>query len=124
VATGRRVAMRALVALAIALGGLVTWTVAGGSAPVDAQGGVPELAPLDTMPVPTSPQEGQFIRDKRAAVKLGKALFWDMQTGSDGRTACASCHYNAGADNRSRNQINPRAIRAWPRSASRARTPT
>jgi cytochrome c peroxidase len=57
-------------------------------------------------------------------VKLGKALFWDMQTGSDGRTACASCHYNAGADNRSRNQINPRAIRAWPRSASRARTPT
>jgi cytochrome c peroxidase len=100
--------MRALVALAIALGGLVTWTVAGGSAPVDAQGGVPELAPLDTMPVPTSPQEGQFIRDKRAAVKLGKALFWDMQAGSDGRTACASCHYNAGADNRSRNQINPR----------------
>src|SRR3954447_7552038 len=31
-----------------------------------------------------------------------------MQAGSDGRTACATCHYNAGADNRSRNQINPR----------------
>jgi cytochrome c peroxidase len=107
-AVGRRVAVRGLVALAIALGGLVTWTVAGGSGPAGARGGAPDLAPLDTMPVPTPPQEGQFIASKGAAVKLGKALFWDMQAGSDGRTACASCHYNAGADNRSRNQINPR----------------
>jgi hypothetical protein len=55
VAAGRRAAVRALAALAIALGGLVTWTVAGGGAPVDAQGGAPKLAPLDTMPVPTPP---------------------------------------------------------------------
>jgi cytochrome c peroxidase len=108
VAAGRRVAVRGLVALAIALGGLVTWTVAGGSGPAGAQGGAPTFAPLDTMPVPTPPQEAQFIQNKGAAVKLGKALFWDMQAGSDGRTACASCHFNAGADNRSRNQINPR----------------
>ena len=54
-AAGRRAAVRALAALAIALGGLVTWTVAGGGAPVDAQGGAPKLAPLDTMPVPTPP---------------------------------------------------------------------
>jgi len=108
VTVGRRVAPRALVVLAIALGGLLTWVIAGGSGPAGAHGGAPRLAPLDTMPVPIPPQESQFIRDKRVAVKLGKALFWDMQAGSDGRTACASCHFNAGADNRSRNQINPR----------------
>ncbi|MBR9856523.1 MAG: hypothetical protein GYB38_02325 [Gammaproteobacteria bacterium] len=39
--------------------------------------------------------------------RLGKALFWDMQVGSDGITACASCHYHAGADHRSKNQISP-----------------
>ena len=31
-------------------------------------------------------------------VALGKALFWDMQVGSDGIQACASCHFHAGAD--------------------------
>jgi Di-haem cytochrome c peroxidase len=30
-----------------------------------------------------------------------------MQVGSDGNLACASCHYKAGADNRSKNQISP-----------------
>ena len=72
---GRRVAPRALVVLAIALGGLLTWVIAGGSGPAGAHGGAPRLAPLDTMPVPIPPQESQFIRDKRVAVKLGKALF-------------------------------------------------
>ena len=38
---------------------------------------------------------------------LGKALFWDMQVGSDGVQACASCHFRAGADPRSRNQLSP-----------------
>lgn len=37
---------------------------------------------------------------KAAAIKLGKALFWDEQLGSGngGQYACASCHYQAGAD--------------------------
>ncbi|MBI4313161.1 MAG: cytochrome C peroxidase [Chloroflexi bacterium] len=43
---------------------------------------------------------------RQNAVVLGKALFWDMQVGSDGQ-ACASCHFAAGADNRSKNQISP-----------------
>ena len=30
-----------------------------------------------------------------------------MQVGSDGVQACASCHFHAGADNRTVNQINP-----------------
>jgi cytochrome c peroxidase len=46
--------------------------------------------------------------DARIALEqLGKALFWDMQVGSDGVQACATCHYHAGADNRTKNQISP-----------------
>lgn len=37
---------------------------------------------------------------------LGKALFWDSSIGSDGM-ACATCHYHAGADERTTNQMNP-----------------
>ena len=48
-----------------------------------------------------------FVKDETALLKLGKALFWDMQLGSDGKQACASCHFHAGADNRSKNQISP-----------------
>lgn len=49
--------------------------------------------------------EKQTARDVAAA--LGKALFWDMQVGSDGIQACASCHFSAGVDNRTKNQLNP-----------------
>jgi cytochrome c peroxidase len=47
-----------------------------------------------------------YIVDKLAAQQLGKALFWDIQVGSDGG-ACASCHFAAGADIRISNQVNP-----------------
>jgi cytochrome c peroxidase len=47
------------------------------------------------------------IIDQDAAIRLGKAFFWDMQTGSNGRMACASCHFVGGADNRARNTVNP-----------------
>ena len=47
------------------------------------------------------------MRNRTAAIALGKALFWDMQVGSDGVQACASCHFRAGADPRSINQLNP-----------------
>ncbi|MFY0532376.1 hypothetical protein [Nannocystis pusilla] len=55
------------------------------------------------------PVEPDLIVDNDAAIALGKALFWDMQSGSDGQ-ACASCHFSAGADNRSRNQLTPGLI--------------
>lgn len=48
-----------------------------------------------------------YVIDRAAAVRLGKALFWDATVGSDGKTACATCHYKAGADDRIVNQINP-----------------
>lgn len=47
-----------------------------------------------------------IVVDKTAAIALGKALFWDMNVGSDGM-ACGSCHFNAGADSRVKNQLNP-----------------
>ena len=49
---------------------------------------------------------GTIVRDRTAAIALGKALFWDMQAGSDGQ-ACASCHAHAGADDRKTNQLSP-----------------
>lgn len=62
---------------------------------------------LKAVPVPLPPNLNEFVRDLAAAVALGKALFWDMQVGSDGVQACASCHFRAGADPRSKNQLNP-----------------
>ena len=63
------------------------------------------LAPLSTMPVPQATNSD--IIDQAAAVRLGKALFWDTQAGGDGKIACATCHFHAGADNRTLNTINP-----------------
>ena len=55
----------------------------------------------------------EYIANLPAAIQLGKALFWDMQAGSDNQTACATCHFNAGADNRATNQLNPGADKGW-----------
>jgi len=62
---------------------------------------------LRAVAVPLPPNLGDFISDRGAAIALGKALFWDMQVGSDGIQACASCHFRAGADPRSKNQVSP-----------------
>jgi len=72
------------------------------------------LPSLKSISVPEPDNLGDFVKDKVAAIKLGKTLFWDMQVGSDGITACASCHFHAGADNRSKNQINPGLLRINP----------
>ncbi|MDE0886253.1 MAG: hypothetical protein OSB70_12055 [Myxococcota bacterium] len=42
-----------------------------------------------------------------AVVELGKALFWDMQVGSGNgaQSACATCHYQAGADSETRRVV-------------------
>jgi cytochrome c peroxidase len=55
----------------------------------------------------------EYIANLNAAIQLGKALFWDMQVGSDNKTACATCHFHAGADGRIRNQLHPGADDAW-----------
>jgi cytochrome c peroxidase len=72
--------------------------------PADAPG---PLVPLSVAAVPQPANLGGFVRDRTAGVALGKALFWDMQLGSDGKVACASCHFAAGADSRSKNMLSP-----------------
>lgn len=68
---------------------------------------VTQPPPLSQVKVPEPDNIGDFIKDKVSAIALGKSLFWDMQLGSDGIQSCASCHFHAGADSRSKNQINP-----------------
>jgi len=62
---------------------------------------------LKTLAVPEPADLMSYVKDRKAAIRLGKALFWDMQVGSDGVQACASCHFHAGADHRSKNTVNP-----------------
>ena len=62
--------------------------------------------PLSAVPIPLPANIDDIVVDRAAAIALGKALFWDMQLGSDGQ-ACASCHFQAGGDNRIKNQISP-----------------
>ena len=82
------------------------------------------MASLKTVPNPIFPPDvngvptlradlAEYIANVPAAQQLGKALFWDMQAGSDNKTSCASCHSQAGADVRFRNQLNPGANASW-----------
>jgi cytochrome c peroxidase len=54
-----------------------------------------------------------FIANQQAVIQLGKAFFWEMQAGSDNKTACATCHFKAGEDGREKNQMNPGANGGW-----------
>lgn len=65
------------------------------------------VASLKGILVPEPANLGQFVSDKQAAIQLGKALFWDVQLSSDGKTACATCHFQGGADSRTKNQLAP-----------------
>jgi hypothetical protein len=69
---------------------------------------------LEELEIPVNEEDflaGETPADKQDsrvfAEVLGKALFWDMQVGSDGVQACGSCHFHAGVDNRTRGQLNP-----------------
>ncbi len=62
--------------------------------------------PLRAHNAPEPPRLWEFVRDKQAAIALGKALFWDQRVGSQGQ-ACASCHFQAGADPRAKHQLSP-----------------
>ncbi len=92
---------------------LLLWSLVG--QPLNAQTVVPSnpLGPLRTAPIAEPPNLSEFVRDRQTAIQLGKALFWDMQVGSDGVTACASCHFNAGADSRAINQLSPGLLRVF-----------
>lgn len=59
------------------------------------------------IPQPSAAELSKYVINRPLALAIGKALFWDMQVGSDGVQSCASCHFKAGADNRSFNQVSP-----------------
>lgn len=65
---------------------------------------------LKYLPIPEVPGlldgSNPIVVDKKAAIALGKALFWDTNVGSDGM-ACGSCHFHAGVDRRAKNQVAP-----------------
>lgn len=54
-----------------------------------------------------------YVANLDAAIRLGKAFFWEMQVGSDSKVACATCHVNAGQDGRTRNTFHPGANGQW-----------
>ncbi len=62
---------------------------------------------LRSVPVPLPTDTDSFVRDRDAAARLGKALFWDEQVGGDGLVSCATCHFHAGADSRTENVLHP-----------------
>ncbi|MBE8964785.1 cytochrome C peroxidase [Nostocales cyanobacterium LEGE 12452] len=104
-----------IVSVAIAGGGIVSAEVTPNPAPLNNITSLPSVTSGD--PTPANPplltavaqpsNLTDFVDDQQALLKLGKALFWDMQLGSDGVQSCASCHFHAGTDNRSKNQISP-----------------
>jgi uncharacterized protein (TIGR03437 family) len=69
------------------------------------QGPLVSIPSLKRVPIPAPANLSTYVRDQSALVILGKALFWDLQVGSDGKTGCASCHFHAGADHRAQNQL-------------------
>lgn len=90
----------------ILIAAVIAAVTIGGTFVVQAQDPSP-IPSLKTVKVPEPDNLGDFVKDRAAAIRLGKALFWDMQVGSDGIQSCGTCHFNAGADSRSKNQLSP-----------------
>ncbi|RPJ19185.1 MAG: hypothetical protein EHM33_30680, partial [Chloroflexi bacterium] len=65
----------------------------------------PQSQQRSQVPIALRPYMGRL-----GAEVLGKALFWDMQVGSDGVQSCGTCHFSAGADIRTKNQLNPNSL--------------
>ena len=102
----RTILYGALTALLVGSAAFTAFQIPNALAKDGGGGGGGGLASLKTVAVPEPPDLATYVKDKPAAIRLGKALFWDMQAGGDGKQACASCHSAAGADNRTRNTLN------------------
>jgi cytochrome c peroxidase len=85
-----------------------TAAVVDGGTPLNQNHGDPKKIPGPDQDLPFQDLVAAgIVKDKDKLIQLGKAFFWDMQVGSDGVQACATCHFSAGADSRSKNQISP-----------------
>lgn len=82
---------------------LLSAVMLGGSLPAQAN----LIQPLNFSP-PEPENLDAFVRDREAAIRLGKVFFWEQQVGSDADVACATCHHQAGADARTTNRVHPR----------------
>ena len=81
----RFVEVLAIVSVTIAGGGLMLARAAVNPPPLDAITSGPSDPPLITgVEVAPPTNLDDFVQDETALLKLGKALFWDMQLGSDG----------------------------------------
>ncbi len=58
-------------------------------------------------PAPPPAAYNAIVLNPAVLLTLGKALFWDTQVGNGNHQACASCHFHAGADSRTVNQLSP-----------------
>lgn len=122
----KRARLTKLITICVALSAIAIWLVTANSGAAPVAFGQTEADTIPRVPnpqlssdlvnlpgdlrkiaVPAPPNLDDFVRDPAMARALGKALFWDMQVGSDGVQACASCHFRAGADPRSKNQLSP-----------------
>lgn len=97
----KNLALFLMAACVVGAVGMEAWTQVAPDAPNTAPPSLKTVRPL------APPNLGQFVRDRTAAIQLGKAIYWDMQLGSDGVTACATCHFHAGTDGRTKNTMNP-----------------
>src|SRR5262252_5591467 len=95
IARARRTIVPGAIYLPTLMASLAAQTPPTGAPPSLRGVAIPEVDDLD-----------DYVQSRSAAVVLGKALFWDQQAGSDGM-ACASCHFHAGADSRTVNQLSP-----------------
>ena len=95
-----QVALASVILLSAGLLGSAQASNLNGPLPISLQGvPIPPVPGLLDGPAP-------IVVDQNMAIALGKALFWDTAVGSDGM-ACASCHFHAGADARTKNQLSP-----------------
>src|ERR1044072_8817244 len=51
---------------------------------------------LKEIPIPEPTNLEAYVRNRNAAILLGKALFWDMQVGSDGVQAWGAGRFRGG----------------------------
>ena len=51
---------------------------------------------LGAIPIPEPANLNDFVKDRAAAIRLGKALFWDMQVGSDGDPSLCELPFQSG----------------------------
>lgn len=116
----RPLAIFAIVTLVSAGGGIVSAQLAPNPFPLNNITSLPPITTGDPTPanpplltavaVPAPTNLGEFVvagQENTSLLQFGKSLFWDQQLGSDGVQSCATCHFNAGADSRSKNQLSP-----------------